>query len=457
MFENVLGQSAVLQLSQDIEGGLLAPAMLFHGPPASGKGTCALELARFISCEHTSARASWKCDCPACLRHKNLLHPDMLCMGSRFFSAEIAASSAAFLRESENTRGHTLFVRSVRKLLARFNPALWEDEPKLSKIIPYVTSLEEGLDMLGGSVKVPASGKNKADLEKITEAIVKDAARLEGEGISDTIPVAQIRRAAAWAHLRPSGRGKIIIIENADRMQDGAMNSLLKLLEEPPLKVTIALAVSRPTVLLPTILSRLRPYRFSARDEKTEMEVIRRVFRNEAPELINREKADGGNLINRYLDSFLAVSAETLDKLAAFFAASSAKKALLLLREKRKEDPESIIALGKHCAPIAEDAGLGRPVKENREVIAAVVKGASDFENRSMFRRFLQSLLNLVSQSNKLISPPSPDQILYIELWKKCIEKADNAVSIYNQSPALALERLFTGTSRGMAELCGIS
>ena len=66
MFENVLGQDVTGQLIGDIEAGVLAPAMLFSGPPASGKGTSALELGRIISCEgaessrgvNASARAS---------------------------------------------------------------------------------------------------------------------------------------------------------------------------------------------------------------------------------------------------------------------------------------------------------------------------------------------------------------------------------------------------------------
>ena len=51
MFENVLGQSASLQLTSDVEAGRLAQSMLFEGPQASGKGTAALELGRVVSCE----------------------------------------------------------------------------------------------------------------------------------------------------------------------------------------------------------------------------------------------------------------------------------------------------------------------------------------------------------------------------------------------------------------------
>jgi len=46
VFENIIEQGAVLQLKNDILCGKYAPSMLFYGPPESGKGSAALELAR---------------------------------------------------------------------------------------------------------------------------------------------------------------------------------------------------------------------------------------------------------------------------------------------------------------------------------------------------------------------------------------------------------------------------
>ena len=157
MFENLLGQAAANQLIGDMESGVLAPAMLFSGPPASGKGTAALELGRVISCEAVSGRAAWNCGCPACSRHRLLVHPDLLCFGFRPFSAEIAASAGAFLRETGSASSRVLFIRSIRKLLARFNPVLWEDEPKGKKFAQLVDSLEEDLDDLDAAVSADGS------------------------------------------------------------------------------------------------------------------------------------------------------------------------------------------------------------------------------------------------------------------------------------------------------------
>ncbi|GHV60613.1 hypothetical protein AGMMS49587_02510 [Spirochaetia bacterium] len=459
MFENVLGQSAVDQLGKDLGAGTLAPSMLFFGPLVSGKGTTALELGRVLSCEgdaaHTTAVskiAPWTCACSACARHRLLAHPDLLLLGPRSFSGEIAASRAVFLRERESPSSQILFIRAVRKLLVRFSPVLWEDDPRLGKLNPLLQSLEEDLDSLPHA--------DEAGREKLSASILKDALKLEAEGIADLIPVAQIRRAAYWGHLAPSGRRKLLVIENADRMQDGARNSLLKILEEPPDRLTIVLTSSRREAILPTLLSRLRPYRFMKRDEKTEAEVIRKVY---------KENNDAmGRSLASYLDSFLPVPPEILYPLGALFAASAAMGAIETLRRRGGAPPPELVSLTRHAAPIAEAAGLGGPRERNQELIAAILVKTENFEIRSLFSRFLGAVLAFVSEAAHAAGDAaaqsgavageahvagSPRQIAYNEVWKKCAVEADAAVGTWNQSPALALERLITGLKAGLAEL----
>jgi hypothetical protein len=78
-----------------------------------------------------------------------------------------------------------------------------------------------------------------------------------------------------------------------------------------------------------------------------------------------------------------------------------------------------------------------------------VLEKTDNFEVRSLFSRFLKSLLSLVSAS-LYQGVPSPSIIAYIEVWKKRAAEAESAVMVYNQSPALALDRLFTDLSRGL-------
>ncbi|MDR2019414.1 MAG: DNA polymerase III [Treponema sp.] len=427
MFENVLGQAATARLSADIRGGVLAPAMFFFGPPASGKGTAGLELARVLSCE---AAAAWNCGCSACSRHRSLTHPDLLLLGSRSFSMESAAAAAALCRE-ESPSTRFLFIRSVRKLTARFSPVLWEDDPKLGKLGGLVSSLEEDLDELEA-----LEGGKAEELEKLSRGIVKSVYKLEAEGIGELIPVAQIRRAAYWSRLAPSGRRKFILIENAGRMQESGKNALLKLLEEPPERVAIVLTTIRREELIPTVLSRLRPYRFVKRDAAVEAELIRRVFRGSGPG------------INAYLDSFLPVPEETLRALAAFFAASISAASALQIRGKGRSLPEELVELGRYAAPIAEAAGLGRPVTDIKGAAGRVLEGTDQFSVRFLFSHFLRLLLSMISGGVS----PSPGRIGLSELWLKETKEAETAVDVYNQNPALALERLGTELRRSMAD-----
>jgi DNA polymerase-3 subunit gamma/tau len=429
VFENVLGQAVLSQLASDIRENRLAPSLLFFGPDASGKGSAALELGRILSCENPAA--PWNCSCPACARHRRLIHPDLLALGPRNFSGEIAASAAAFLRDPGVLAARFLFVRSVRRLLARFSPVLRENDPKIGKLNPLIETLEEGLDNLEGS----------GGAQETADRILAAGLKLEAEGLGDLLPVEQVRRAAWWSRLAPLGKRKLLIIENADRMRDEARNSLLKLLEEPPARVTIVLATARREALLSTLLSRLRPYRFIARDRAAEMEVIRKIFRDDrAPEF------SGGGLLRRYLDSFLPDSGEALHPLAALFAASVARGAAAALRRFGAPPAETLARLDAHCAPLAEEAGLGTPLEDPGAVTAQLLEGADKFEHRGRFSRFLRSLLALAGES----LGASPEAIACRDLWRAAARDADSAVGTYNLSPSMALERLIAELRRSM-------
>ena len=56
---------------------------------------------------------------------------------------------------------------------------------------------------------------------------------------------------------------KVVIIEDADKLNLAASNALLKTLEEPKVTSYLILTTSKPKSLLPTIKSRLQSYLFS--------------------------------------------------------------------------------------------------------------------------------------------------------------------------------------------------
>ena len=96
-----------------------------------------------------------------------------------------------------------------------------------------------------------------------------------------SIPIDEIRAMQQRLTTRPTlGSRRVIIIDPADDLEKGAINALLKSLEEPPQGTFFLLVTHRLGRLLPTIRSRCRVLRFSPLDTAA----LDTVLRAEAPE-----------------------------------------------------------------------------------------------------------------------------------------------------------------------------
>jgi DNA polymerase-3 subunit delta' len=97
---------------------------------------------------------------------------------------------------------------------------------------------------------------------------------MEVSGEARDISIEQIRFLKQMAYLKPMmGRKRVFILDDADKMSPDAANSLLKVLEEPPLFSHFVLVTASPFLILPTILSRCQALAFSA-VSKEEIEEI---------------------------------------------------------------------------------------------------------------------------------------------------------------------------------------
>lgn len=393
MFDNLLYQDAAAALKADIARGTFPGAVLFSGPPASGKLTCALETARALSCRNDGA---WNCACPSCARHRALSDGGLLLCGPRDCSTEIAAAADTFARAREEdapylTAARYLFLRSVRKLLLRFSPVLWEGDDKLNKIAAVVSQINEELEELDFPHALPPAD----GVKKSCGSLKKLCGKLESDFLYDSVPVSQIRNASAWARLKSAEGKKTIIIENADRMLESVRNALLKILEEPPADTVFILTTARRSAVMPTILSRVRTYGFSVRTGAQQAEVIDRVF----------HAARFSGTIDEYLLTFLPVPQETLRNTArAFF--------------------------GEIAAGRIPDA-------------AAAVKECGGFEMRVMLRIFLSGV---AEAQKKLAAFPAGAEAsaLVTEALRVCW----NDTAVYNQSVTAALENLIRSLSK---------
>ena len=84
----------------------------------------------------------------------------------------------------------------------------------------------------------------------------------KAERLKADITVDEVRKLKSYFTLSAADGGqRVAIIDSVDDMNTSAANSLLKLLEEPPAKVTLLLISHQPARLLPTIRSRCRELR----------------------------------------------------------------------------------------------------------------------------------------------------------------------------------------------------
>ena len=119
----------------------------------------------------------------------------------------------------------------------------------------------------GGSLE--SDGCDCSSCSKIDKGIHPDVIYVQFEGVKN-IKVEQIREGVEDRLFLKSfeGKCKVVIVDEAERMSNGAQNAFLKTLEEPPPNSVIILITSNPDSLLPTIRSRCQLIRFNALPEE---------------------------------------------------------------------------------------------------------------------------------------------------------------------------------------------
>ena len=276
MFENLLFQERLVeQLSREVNQKTLPSSLLFHGPAYSAKLTGALETARGLSC---LAEGAWACTCEHCRMHRTLDYSWMLLTGPRNLLPEIEAGAGLLERHRTDPRRYFL-LRAVKKLVKRFDAVLWDgEETKLKGTSGPLASLQDDLEALYPGRPLPPDAELETLLARIREASRTLANALPVGGL----PIHQVRKFSSWARTTTSGSPKFIILENADKMQDGSRNALLKILEEPPPDTWFFLLTSQKGAMLPTVLSRLRAFGFAERTPEQEQTILANLFQAEA-------------------------------------------------------------------------------------------------------------------------------------------------------------------------------
>jgi DNA polymerase-3 subunit delta' len=144
--------------------------------------------------------------------------------------------------------------------------------------------------------------------------------------------VGAIRELEREANFLPyEATARVLIVDDADKMNDAASNALLKTLEEPPPTTHIFLITSRPDSLLPTIRSRCQTLRFApvSADEMERYLVEDRAFSQHDAGLAARlARGSIGRAVSINVPQFcerrekmmavIAAAIETADRVAMF-------------------------------------------------------------------------------------------------------------------------------------------
>ena len=425
MFENVLGQPVIQLLSDEFEQGKVPPALLFAGPEASGKLTAALETARILSC---TKDGSWTCACESCKRHKDLSSSDLLVLGTRDTVLETKAAAHA-LCTAKTTAARYLFLRAVRKLTSRFDSRLWDtDESRFVKAAPILADIEESLaDLIEryGTIETISEEEAKK-LEKLTEKITDLCQKLQEDCMYDTLPVNQVRKTSAWVRLMPVGKKKVLIIENADKMQESARNAFLKILEEPPEYTVFILTTTRRTAVIPTILSRVRTYLFVERESKHQQAVIERVFRDH--HFCTGISPSQPIRIVSYLQSFLPVAPEHFREAAAIFWE-------YCLHRGAQQKSRFTVLIQKLVTYRSEHPSSHEPS------ITAVLKLLNNCKPRRIYILFLDAVIAFL-QEGIHTGECTPCELEHYVAVSHFIHTAMQSVDIFNGTPQASLETL---------------
>ncbi|QMU99510.1 hypothetical protein F0310_03805 [Borrelia sp. A-FGy1] len=226
------------EIFNEYEKGNLPNTMLFWGERFSSKRISALALAKKI------------------LNSQTLTNPNLL-----IFSSFNTTEAKAFLNSDSNEviNKYLKYVKNI--IFTKYN---FSNDKKLKKI-------EKNVNFINNIYyKNEYNNTVKKELIKKIEEITKD--------INFNITINDIRKIRSWVFSEKE-KIKVIYMNETENLSFNVYNSLLKILEEPPLNIYFILTTRNKNKIPKTILSRLRCYRFQKENREFEIKKFKSIFK----------------------------------------------------------------------------------------------------------------------------------------------------------------------------------
>lgn len=252
-----LTQPAVARrLEEDFENGLLSQSVLFHGKGYSSRMTGAVECALSLTGESD--------------RYFFLDTPNLIVLENRDSTIRINALRNLYEKQKTKTAFLNL-IHETRLLLLSCHEALYTNSDR---------------DVFSAAGELSEILYPDAFIEGNPEAFLKEYDRCLGHFLqkkrkSSAFTIDQIRSIQSFFN-QNSGQNKAVILENIEDVTAGAMNSILKILEEPPEGAYIILVSANPRRILATILSRVRQYAFPAVPAELQKMLVSQAFHSQS-------------------------------------------------------------------------------------------------------------------------------------------------------------------------------
>ncbi len=224
LFNSVIGQEGIRdQLINSARENRVSHALLFHGPPGSGKFPLAMAFAQYLNCSNPGPDDSCGV-CPSCKKAEKYIHPDI-----HFVFPVVTGPKELAEPISDN------YIAQWREYLEAF---------------PY-----PGLQSWLRFIKV--ENKQAKIFKKEAESILH-----------------KLHLKAYESDL------KIVLIWLPEKMNGAAANKLLKIIEEPPEKTIFIMIAQSTEEILPTILSRTQLVRVNKLPDEVLAAYLRQKFHN---------------------------------------------------------------------------------------------------------------------------------------------------------------------------------
>ena len=251
-------------VSEELEGairnGMLPQSILFSGPKGSSRLTAALDLSFHLTGEDDKREL---------LRSAKVMY-----IASRDMQMEANAAISLFLRQ-RNERSRNFLVGTIRKALLQYHSSIAPIYDSKKSSVKAKDDEGRGGTLFSNADAVDALLLDLEEVSPDSEEALRTAGEIRKRTPEDFFTLGKKTKGATIDEIRgiqdwleEGIDEKCVIIENPEDFTEGAKNSMLKMLEEPPMHSHLILISSHPSRILPTILSRVRRFNFPELTEK---------------------------------------------------------------------------------------------------------------------------------------------------------------------------------------------